>query len=154
MFLQEESGAEVTHNDLMYAIRIRLSHLPATFRDRTLGGLSGGVGGCVVAWRVVTAAAQQEGVREGEPRPSSHSHCAAVPLWTVAPPVPPFPTLPPHSPPAQRRDAYSLLQRLLENYGRCNGPRREIPQYSALIPLLQRQVLCVDTTASTPSTLR
>ena len=27
-------------------------------------------------------------------------------------------------------------------------------QYSALIPLLQRQVLCVDTTASTPSTLR
>ena len=26
--------------------------------------------------------------------------------------------------------------------------------YSALIPLLQRQVLCVDTTASTPSTLR
>ena len=27
-------------------------------------------------------------------------------------------------------------------------------KYSALIPLLQRQVLCVDTTASTPSTLR
>ena len=27
-------------------------------------------------------------------------------------------------------------------------------EYSALIPLLQRQVLCVDTTASTPSTLR
>ena len=29
-----------------------------------------------------------------------------------------------------------------------------IEKYSALIPLLQRQVLCVDTTASTPSTLR
>ena len=29
-----------------------------------------------------------------------------------------------------------------------------LKQYSALIPLLQRQVLCVDTTASTPSTLR
>ena len=30
----------------------------------------------------------------------------------------------------------------------------EEEEYSALIPLLQRQVLCVDTTASTPSTLR
>ena len=31
---------------------------------------------------------------------------------------------------------------------------RASSEYSALIPLLQRQVLCVDTTASTPSTLR
>ena len=30
----------------------------------------------------------------------------------------------------------------------------QLVEYSALIPLLQRQVLCVDTTASTPSTLR
>ena len=30
----------------------------------------------------------------------------------------------------------------------------DLREYSALIPLLQRQVLCVDTTASTPSTLR
>ena len=34
-----------------------------------------------------------------------------------------------------------------------NTDRVEV-EYSALIPLLQRQVLCVDTTASTPSTLR
>ena len=33
-------------------------------------------------------------------------------------------------------------------------PDSHMYQYSALIPLLQRQVLCVDTTASTPSTLR
>ncbi|WP_392341206.1 XdhC family protein [uncultured Shewanella sp.] len=33
-------------------------------------------------------------------------------------------------------------------------PGCQIIKYSALIPLLQRQVLCVDTTASTPSTLR
>ena len=36
----------------------------------------------------------------------------------------------------------------------CNPFALLRSEYSALIPLLQRQVLCVDTTASTPSTLR
>ena len=41
-----------------------------------------------------------------------------------------------------------------EDRAHAQARARQTTQYSALIPLLQRQVLCVDTTASTPSTLR
>ena len=48
-----------------------------------------------------------------------------------------------------------LLRKVLTSYqSSLEEEQNQQLQYSALIPLLQRQVLCVDTTASTPSTLR
>ena len=49
---------------------------------------------------------------------------------------------------------YSALIPLLQRQVLCVDTTAINAKYSALIPLLQRQVLCVDTTASTPSTLR
>ena len=57
------------------------------------------------------------------------------------------------SPSKPKRNKQRKLDDMTPIAVRQRNPK-QANKYSALIPLLQRQVLCVDTTASTPSTLR